>query len=69
MHRKPLSSSYYVIVILKQLVSFVRGSFPTNVFHGMTMITDALKRITHDQNGQTIGWAVNLEKIMGYGIF
>ena len=53
-HGKVLSLSYHAIVIFEQLIPFFQGSFPFNVFHEITGITDALKKNAHDQNKQTI---------------
>ena len=53
-HGKVLFLSYHAIVILEQLILFFKGSFPANIFHEITGITDALKKNAHDQNEQTI---------------
>ena len=42
-----LSTSYYTIVILEQLIPFIKGS---DVFHEIMRITAALKSNVHDQN-------------------
>ena len=54
MHGKALSLSYYAIVIFKQLFLSSKAHLAANVFHEITMITDALKRNAYDQNEQII---------------
>ena len=54
MHEKVLSLSYHAIVIFEQFILFLEDSFPSNVFHEITEITDALKKDAYDQNEQTI---------------
>ena len=43
--------SYHAIVISEQLFLFLKTA---NVFHKIKRITDALKKIAHDQNEQTM---------------
>ena len=53
-HGKVLSLCYHAIVTFEQLIPFIRGSLPANVFHEIMSITDELKKNAHDQNKQTI---------------
>ena len=54
MREKVLSLSHHAMVIFEQLILFVKGSFPADVFHKITGITDVLKKNAHDQTEHTI---------------
>ena len=54
MHGRTLSLSYHAIVLFEELISFIKGSPPANVFHGIMQITDAVKMNAPDLNEQTI---------------